>query len=58
MNGQPVVGLSDFYRKVWALGSAGVKVHLTILREVEIREITLTSGDRYKFFELRPKKTI
>jgi len=58
VNGKAVEGLSDFYRKVWALGSAGVKVHLTILRGVEIRDITLTSGDRHKLFQLGPKKTI
>jgi S1-C subfamily serine protease len=48
---QPVTGQADFYRKVWALGSAGVKVPISILREAEIKEITLSSIDRYRLFE-------
>jgi len=48
VNQQPVKGQADFYRKVWALGSAGVKVPISILRETEIKEITLNSIDRYQ----------
>jgi len=48
VNRQPVRGQADFYRKVWALGNAGVKVPITILRETEIKEITLNSIDRYQ----------
>ena len=58
VNGKAVDGLSDFYRKVWALGSSGVKVTLTILRGTEIRDLTLSTSDRSKFFQLKPKKTI
>ena len=58
VNGKAVDGLSDFYRKVWALGSSGVKVTLTILRGAGIRDLTLSTGDRSKFFQLKPKKTI
>jgi S1-C subfamily serine protease len=50
---QPVTNQADFYRKVWALGGAGVKVPISILRETEIKEITLNSIDRYQLF--RPK---
>jgi S1-C subfamily serine protease len=53
VNRQPVKGQADFYRKVWALGSAGVEVPISILRETEIKEITLNSIDRYELF--RPK---
>ena len=53
---KPVVGLSDFYRKVWALGRAGVKVPLSVLQGTEIRSITIHSGDRYKYFRIRPKR--
>jgi len=48
---QAVTGQADFYRKVWALGSAGVKVPISVLREAEIKEITLSSIDRYQLFE-------
>ena len=51
VNRQPVRGQADFYRKVWALGSAGVAVPISILRETEIKEITLNSIDRYELFE-------
>jgi serine protease Do len=32
VNGVEVSGLADFYRKIWALGSAGVDVHLGVLQ--------------------------
>lgn len=50
VNRQPVRGQADFYRQVWALGSAGVEVPISILRETEIKEITLNSIDRYQLF--------
>jgi S1-C subfamily serine protease len=58
VNGKAVEGLADFYRKVWALGHAGVEVSLSILKGTEIRDITVRSGDRYKFYQPPPKKTI
>jgi S1-C subfamily serine protease len=56
VKGEGVNGLADFYRKVWALGSAGVDVPLSLLRGIQILEITLRSADRYQFFMLKPKK--
>jgi len=53
VNQQPVRGQADFYRKLWALGGAGVKVPLTILRGTDIKEITVNSIDRYQL--LRPR---
>lgn len=44
--GERVSGLADFYRKLWALGPAGVEVPL-ILRGAEgLRELTIGSVDR------------
>ena len=51
VNGQAVNGQADFYRKVWALGTAGVKVPISILRGTEIQEFNLQSADRYQFFK-------
>jgi S1-C subfamily serine protease len=51
-----VEGLADFYRKVWALGKAGISVPLTVLRGTEIEEMTVNSGDRHQFLGLRPKR--
>ena len=53
---KPVEGLSDFYRKVWALGRAGVKVPLRVLQGTEIRNIAIRSGDRYRYLRLRPMR--
>jgi len=52
VNQQPVTGLADFYRKLWSLGNAGVTVPLTILRGTEIKEISVSSTDRYQFLKL------
>ena len=58
VGGKPVNGLADFYRKVWSLGQAGVNVPLGVLRETQIRQITVNSLDRYQFLQLKPKKLI
>jgi S1-C subfamily serine protease len=58
VNGKAVRGLSDFYRKVWALGPAGTEISLSVLKGTEIRDITVRSGDRYKFLQMKPRKTI
>jgi S1-C subfamily serine protease len=52
VNQQPVTGQADFYRKLWSLGNAGVMVPLTILRGTEIKEITVSSADRYQLLKL------
>jgi len=50
VSGVPVGGLSDFFRKVWALGIAGVEVPLTIRREEgQLEDVSVTSGDRADF---------
>ncbi|NIO05652.1 MAG: PDZ domain-containing protein [Proteobacteria bacterium] len=53
---KPVKGLADFYRKVWALGGAGVDVPLSVLQGTQIRDITVQSADRYQYFRLEPGK--
>jgi len=49
-----LIGLADFYRKVWSLGSAGVDVPLTVLQKNQIREMRLRSGDRNQFLQRYP----
>jgi len=56
VNGKPVSGLADFYRKVWALGDAGVEVVMTVLRGTETREIKVRSADRNQFLRLKPER--
>jgi S1-C subfamily serine protease len=43
VNKQEVKGMADFYRKVWALGQAGVDVPLRVLQGVQIRDIVVHS---------------
>ena len=56
LNGKEILGLADFYRKLWTLGKAGVEVPLGILRGMQIRDFKVLSGDRYQFLLLKPKK--
>jgi len=58
VNGKAVNGLADFYRKVWALGNAGVDVSLGVLRGIQIRDVTVHSADRYQFLRLKPTKIL
>lgn len=46
-------GVADMYRKIWALGGAGVEVPLRIQRQGVGRDITVPSGDRYRYLKLR-----
>jgi S1-C subfamily serine protease len=52
-----VKGLADLYRKVWALGSAGVDIPLSVLQGTQIRDITVHSADRYQYYRLKPGKS-
>lgn len=54
VNQEPITGLADFYRKVWALGDAGVRVPLTVLQGNRIVEIDVVSADRYNYLRIRP----
>ncbi len=58
VNGKEINGLADFYRKVWALGNAGVDVLLGLLQGNKLRDITVHSADRYQFLMLKPKKIL
>ena len=50
VNKQEVHGMADFYRKVWALGKAGVDVPLRILQGIQLRDIVVhsTAGNQYR----------
>ena len=49
-----VSSLAEFYRRVWALGAAGVDVPLRVLQGVQVKEVTLRSIDRVDYFRARP----
>lgn len=55
VGGEPVASLSEFYRKIWALGDAGIEVPLTLLKGADgFREVSVKSGDRYDYLKLNP----
>jgi S1-C subfamily serine protease len=49
--GGEVAGLADFYRRVWALGPAGVAVPLTLSRDEESFEVRVASVDRNRLLK-------
>jgi S1-C subfamily serine protease len=49
--GSRVSDLAGFFRKVWALGNAGVEVPLTLYRDGRTMEARVTSGDRNRFLK-------
>lgn len=51
VNGEPADGLADLFRKIWAMGDAGVEVPLTLERDSRTVEVTVKSGDRNAFLK-------
>jgi S1-C subfamily serine protease len=49
--GEQVASLADFYRAIWALGRAGVDVPLSVEREGDRFDLTVTSADRGRFLK-------
>ena len=52
IEGTPVDTLRDLYRTLWAAGEAGVDVRYTVLRDDDILNLRVTTGDRYAFLDL------
>ena len=46
VSGGRVGGLADLFRRVWSIGSAGVEVPLTLVREGVVSRIQVRSADR------------
>lgn len=46
VDGVSVDGLADLFRKIWAMGPAGVEVPITLLRNGQTFEVAVKSGDR------------
>ncbi len=46
---KPVADLADFYRQVWALGTAGTPIPLRVLQGDRIKEIVVHSMDRRQY---------
>ncbi len=54
INGERVRSQIELYRKIWALGPAGVDVTLTLYRDGDTFDVTLTSVDRSRL-QKRPR---
>ena len=50
---EEVSSLAEFYRRVWALGAAGVEVPLRVLQGVQLKDVTVRSIDRTEYFRAR-----
>jgi S1-C subfamily serine protease len=48
---EPVTSAADFYRKIWALGAAGVEIPLTLFSGGATFNVVLHSSDRAKFLK-------
>jgi S1-C subfamily serine protease len=51
VKGENITGQTEFYRKLWSLGSAGVDVPLTVYHEGVTFDVVLTSIDRTKLLK-------
>src|SRR5213082_1031220 len=51
VNGEKITSQTAFYRKLWALGPAGVDVPLTVYHDGVTFEVVLTSTDRAKMLK-------
>jgi S1-C subfamily serine protease len=49
--GQEVTTLAGFYRAVWALGGPGVEAPLTVEREGDVFDVSITTRDRRRFLK-------
>jgi len=49
--GEPVEGLSNMFRRIWALGSASVAVPLTLQRDGRTLSVTVDSGQRADYLK-------
>ena len=56
VNWEPVSTLADCYRRIWALGNAGVKVPLEVLKRTQIQPLKIQSADRYQYLNHLPVK--
>ena len=49
--GEEIKGLAAFFRRVWALGTAGVEVPLTVHRKGQTFDVKIKSADRGTFLK-------
>jgi len=52
----PVAGIAEFYRRLWAAGSAGVSVKIRVLQGDSIRDVDVKSVDRRERLKPSPAR--
>jgi S1-C subfamily serine protease len=53
VNGEQPKNLADFYRKVWAQGSAGASIALDVLQDSEVKRLNVKSINRLDHLKLK-----
>ena len=53
VNGEQPKNLADFYRKVWAQGTAGATVALDVLQDSQVRRFEVKSINRLDHLRLK-----
>jgi len=51
VDGTPVTGMADMFRRIWSLGEAGVEVPLIVFRDRRILEIRVSSASRSDYYK-------
>ena len=57
VNSEPVSTLADCYRRIWAIGNAGVEVPLEVLKRVRVQSLKVRSADRHQYLHIQPIKS-
>jgi S1-C subfamily serine protease len=53
VNGETTKNMADFYRKVWAQGTAGASVGLDVLQDSQVRRLDVKSINRLDHLKLK-----
>jgi S1-C subfamily serine protease len=51
--GEPTKSMAEFYRKVWARGSAGTSVPVDVLQDNAVKRVDVTSMNRMDHLKLK-----
>lgn len=54
IGGEGVRSQADFYRKLWARGTAGSEIPLRLLQGIDIHDVKVRSIDRFDYFRQKP----
>ena len=53
VNLEPVRNLAECYRRIWAIGDAGVEVPLEVLKRTHVKPIKVQSADRHQYLHIQ-----